>query len=106
MNNHYNNICNYYPIMCKLNICLLKFIQATLVIVSLISFNTSVILMSLYIGVYDQEYIKNMHFFGELSIYLLLISLFSYNIYTQVKKRTTRNLTNVIPTNMEDDDYE
>lgn len=92
--------------MCKFNRCCLKFIQTILAIISLLSFVSSFIMMCLYIGVYNHEYIKNVNFFGELSIYILLVSLYSYNMYTQIKNKIYKNLTNITPTNMEDDDYD
>jgi hypothetical protein len=91
--------------MCKFNLCFLKFIRMILVILSLLTFIASFILMCLNIGVYDQNYIKNLQFFGDLSIYLLLFSLFTHNLYIQVKNTIVKKLTNIIPTRMEDDEY-
>jgi hypothetical protein len=91
--------------MCKFNLCFLKFTRMILVILSLLTFIASFILMCLNIGVYDQNYIKNLQFFGDLSIYLLLFSLFTYNLYIQVKNTIVKKLTNIIPTRMEDDEY-
>ena len=92
--------------MCKFNLYFLKFIRTILIILSLLTFIASLILMCLNIGIYDQNYIENLHFFGDLSLYLLLISLFTHNIYIQVKNTIVKKLTNIVPTIMKDDDYE
>ena len=72
-------------------------------LISLLLFITSSVLMIANIAMihlHDAKlYHDSFYYFGELSIYLLLLSMFFYSMKTSIKSDRSRKMTDILPAN-------